>query len=78
MSPSPHMAREPVVLEPHAGVGVPTVPGYIGRSSETRGEPHIPDALAKSSRTPLIQRPDAVTVVVAIIVSSASSVVVVA
>jgi hypothetical protein len=43
------VAREPVVLEPHSGVGVPVVPGYVGQSSETRGEPRIPDALAKGS-----------------------------
>jgi hypothetical protein len=48
----PRVARESVVLELHAGVGVPVVPGYIGRSSETRGEPDIPDALAKGSWTP--------------------------
>jgi hypothetical protein len=29
------VAREPVVLEPHAGVGVPVVPGYFGWISET-------------------------------------------
>jgi hypothetical protein len=50
---SPCVACEPVVLEPHAGDGVPTVPGYVGRSSETRGEPRISDALAKA-RGPLL------------------------
>jgi hypothetical protein len=29
---SPGVACEPVVLEPYAGVGVPIVPQYIGRS----------------------------------------------
>jgi hypothetical protein len=29
------VAREPVVLEPHTGVGVPVVSRYVGRSPET-------------------------------------------
>jgi hypothetical protein len=49
------MACEPIVLEPHTGVGVPIVPGYVGQSSETRGEPSIPDALAKGSWTLLVR-----------------------
>jgi hypothetical protein len=48
------MAGESVVLEPHAGVGVPDVPRYIGRSVEARGEPRVPDALAKGPWTPLV------------------------
>jgi hypothetical protein len=51
---SPGMAGESVVLEPHAGVGVPDVPRYIGRSVEARGEPRVPDALAKGPWTPLV------------------------
>jgi hypothetical protein len=74
----PPRGRKPVVLEPHAGVGVLVIPADIGRSSETRGEPHTPHALVKSSRTPLVQRLAAATVVVAVIASSAPSVVVVA
>jgi hypothetical protein len=31
---SPCVTCESVVLEPYAGVGVPVVPGYVGRSSE--------------------------------------------
>jgi hypothetical protein len=38
---SPSVAGESAVLEPHAGVGVPVVPRYIGRSMETGGEPRI-------------------------------------
>jgi hypothetical protein len=29
------VARESIVFEPHARVGVPIVPGYVGWSSET-------------------------------------------
>jgi hypothetical protein len=29
------VARESIVFEPHARVGVPVVPGYVGWSSET-------------------------------------------
>jgi hypothetical protein len=72
------VAGESVVLEPHAGVGVPVVPGYVGRSPETRGEPRIPDALANGPWTSLVRRPAAITVVVTVVVSPASSVVVVA
>jgi hypothetical protein len=36
---SPGVAGESVVLKPHAGVGLPVVPGYVGWSPETRGEP---------------------------------------
>jgi hypothetical protein len=74
---SPGVAGKSVVLEPYTGVGVPVVPGYVGRSSETRGEPRISDALAKGPRTPLVQRPAAVTVIVTVVMPSASSVVVV-
>jgi hypothetical protein len=72
------VARQPVVLEPHAGVGVPVVHGYVGWSSETRGKPRITDALAKGSRTPLVWRLPAVTIIVAVVASPASSIVVVA
>jgi hypothetical protein len=44
------VTRESGVLEPHAGVGIPVVPGYVGRSSEMQGKPRIPDALTKGSR----------------------------
>jgi hypothetical protein len=71
------VADEPVVLEPYDGFDVPIVPGYVGQSSETRGEPCIWDALAKSLWTPLVQRPAAVTIVVVVVASPASSVVVV-
>jgi hypothetical protein len=72
------VAREPVVLEPHSGVGVPVVPGYVGQSSETRGEPCIPDALAKGSWTPLVWGPAAVMIIVVVVASPSSSIVVVA
>jgi hypothetical protein len=72
------VACEQIVLEPHAEVGVLVVPGYVGRSPKMRGEPRLSDALAKGSWTPLVQRPAAVTVVVAVIASSAPSVIVVA
>jgi hypothetical protein len=54
------------------------LPRYVDRSSETRGEPRIPNALAKGSWTPLVRRPAAVTIVVVVVPSPASSVVVVA
>jgi hypothetical protein len=41
------VAREPVVLEPYAGLGVPIVPWHIGWSPEARGELRIADAPAK-------------------------------
>jgi hypothetical protein len=31
------VARKPVVLEPHTGVGVPVVSQYVGRGPEARG-----------------------------------------
>jgi hypothetical protein len=40
------VAREPVVLEPYTGVGVPIIPWHVGRSSEARGELRVADALA--------------------------------
>jgi hypothetical protein len=48
------MAREPVVLEPHTGVGVPVVSRYVGRSPEARGEFHVTDAPAKCMWSPLV------------------------
>jgi hypothetical protein len=47
------VAREPVVLEPHAGVGVPVVSRYVGWGPEARGELRIIDALIESPWTPL-------------------------
>jgi hypothetical protein len=55
VSHSPGVARESVVLEPHAGVGVPIISRHIGQCPEARGELRIVDAPAKSSRTPLVQ-----------------------
>jgi hypothetical protein len=49
------VAREPVVLEPHTGVGVPVVSRYVGRSQEARGELRVTDALAKSPWTRLVR-----------------------
>jgi hypothetical protein len=49
------VAREPVVLEPHTGVGVPVVSRYIGRSPEMRGELRVTDATVKSPWTPLVR-----------------------
>jgi hypothetical protein len=49
------VAREPVVLKPHAGVGVPIISWHISRSSEVRGELRVADAPAKSSWTPLVR-----------------------
>jgi hypothetical protein len=72
------VAREPVILEPHAGVGVAVVPGHVGRISETRGGPRILDARAKGSWTPLVWRPATVTVIVPVVASSTTPVVVVA
>jgi hypothetical protein len=50
----PSVAGESVVLKSYARVGVPVVPRYIGRSTETRGELRVADALAKGPRTPLV------------------------
>jgi hypothetical protein len=75
---SPGMASEPVVLEPHAGVGVSVVPRYVGRSVEARGEPRTPDALAKGPWTSLAWRPAMVAVVVAVVAPPKSVIVVVA
>jgi hypothetical protein len=72
------VAGESVVLEPHAGVGVPVVPRYVGRGAEARGEPCIPDALTKSPWTSLVRRPAAVALVVAVVASPTSAIVVVA
>jgi hypothetical protein len=49
------VAHEPVVLEPHTGVGVPVVSRYVGRGLEARGELLVTDAPAKSSWTPLVR-----------------------
>jgi hypothetical protein len=75
---SPGVASEPVVLEPHAGVGVPVVPWHIGRSAEARRELHVVDALAKSPWTPLVRRPDEVAVVIAVVAPPAFTIIVVA
>jgi hypothetical protein len=48
------VAGELVVLEPHAGVGVPIVPRYVGQSMEAREEPRISYALAKGLWTSLV------------------------
>jgi hypothetical protein len=50
---SSRMARELLVLEPDAGVGIPVIPGYVGRSPKMRGECRILYALAKGLWTPL-------------------------
>jgi hypothetical protein len=71
---SPGVACEPVVLEPYAGVGVPVVSRYIGRSMEARRKLRVADALAKGPWTSLIWRP----ATVAVVAPSASTVVVVA
>jgi hypothetical protein len=42
------MAREPVVLEPYVGVGVPVVSWYISWSAEARTKLCVADALAKA------------------------------
>jgi hypothetical protein len=47
------VAGKSAVLEPHAGVGVPVVPWYVGQSAEAQGKPHILDALAKGPWTSL-------------------------
>jgi hypothetical protein len=49
------VAHEPVVLEPHTGVGVPVVSRYVGRSPETRRERRVTDAPAKSPWTELVR-----------------------
>jgi hypothetical protein len=49
------MAREPVVLEPHTGVGVPVVSRYVGWSPKARGELRVTNALAKSPWTSLVR-----------------------
>jgi hypothetical protein len=72
------VASEPVVLEPHVGVGVPVVPRHVGRSAEARRELRVADALAKSSWTPLVRGPAAVAFVVAVVAPPASVVVMVA
>jgi hypothetical protein len=45
---SPGVACELVVLEPYAGVGVPVVSWYIGRSPEVRRKFCVADALTKA------------------------------
>jgi hypothetical protein len=47
------MVGESVVLEPHAGFGVPVTPRYVGRSTKARRELRVANALAKGSWTPL-------------------------
>jgi hypothetical protein len=49
------VAREPVVLEPYTGVGVPIVSRHVGRSPKARGELRVTDAPAKSLWTPLVR-----------------------
>jgi hypothetical protein len=49
------VAREPVVLEPHTGVGVPVVSRHVGRSPEARGELRVMEAPAKSPWTLLVR-----------------------
>jgi hypothetical protein len=49
------VAREPVVLEPYTGVGVPVVSRHVGRGPEARGELRVTDAPAESPWTPLVQ-----------------------
>jgi hypothetical protein len=72
------MEREPVVLEPHAWVGVPVVSWHVGRSTKGRTELRVADALTKGRWTSLVRRPAAVAVVVAVVSPPASTVVVVA
>jgi hypothetical protein len=74
----PGVASKPIVLEPHAGVGVPVVPWHVGRSAKARKELRVADALAKSPWTPLVRRPAVVAFIVAIVASPASMIVVVA
>jgi hypothetical protein len=74
----PSAARELVVLEPYAGVGVPVVPRHIGRSPEARGELHTADVPAKGSRTSLVRGPAALAVAVAVMATPVPTVVVVA
>jgi hypothetical protein len=71
------VTHEPVVLEPHAGVGFPVIPRYVGRSSKMGGEPRISDALAKGSWTPLVWQLAAVTIILDVVALPASSVAVV-
>jgi hypothetical protein len=75
---SPGVASELIVLEPHVGVGVPIVPWYVGQSTEARRKLRVADALTKSPWTPLVRRPAAVAVVVAVVAPPASTIVVVA
>jgi hypothetical protein len=75
---SPGVACEPVVLEPHAGIGVPVVPWNVGRSTETRRKLRVTDALTKGLWTSLVWRPAEVAVVIDVVASPTSTVVVVA
>jgi hypothetical protein len=52
---SPGEACEPVVLEPYAGVGIPVVSWYVGRSPESRRKLRVADALAKGPWTLLVR-----------------------
>jgi hypothetical protein len=72
------VARESVVLEPYTGVGVPIVSWHIGRSPEARGKLRVMDAPAESPWTPLVRRPAALAVVIAIMAPPVPAVVVVA
>jgi hypothetical protein len=75
---SPGMARKPVVLESHAGVGVPVVPWHVSRSTQTQRKLCVADALTKGPRTSVVRRPAAVVIVVAVMAPPTSTIVVVA
>jgi hypothetical protein len=49
------VACEPVVLEPHARVGVPIVFWHIGQSPEARRKLCVADAPAKGPQTSMVQ-----------------------
>jgi hypothetical protein len=75
---STSVAYEQVVLEPYTWVGVPIVSRHIGRSPEARRELRVVEAPAKSPRTSLVWCPAMLTVVIAVVAPTASTVIVVA
>jgi hypothetical protein len=52
---STHVAREPLVLQPHTGVHLPIESKDFCRGLEDRGKSRIPHVLTKGLQAPLVQ-----------------------